>query len=55
MFSHSIYYKTLGIIGFGNIGKRVAKLTCGFNMKILALMNLKTKLMRKKTVSLTVH
>ena len=26
----------MGIIGLGNIGKRVAKLTCGFDMKIIA-------------------
>ncbi|MGI6703725.1 MAG: phosphoglycerate dehydrogenase [Clostridia bacterium] len=36
VFSHSLYNKTLGIIGLGNIGKRVAKLTCGFDMKIIA-------------------
>lgn len=28
--------KTLGIIGFGNIGRRVAKMAGGFDMKILA-------------------
>ena len=36
VFSHSLYNKTLGIVGLGNIGKRLAKLTCGFDMKILA-------------------
>ena len=34
--SYSLYRKTLGIVGFGNIGRQLAKLTTGFDMKILA-------------------
>lgn len=34
--SYSLYRKTLGIVGFGNIGKQLARLTAGFDMKILA-------------------
>ena len=33
---NSIYGKTLGIVGLGLIGKEMAKLVCGFNMKVLA-------------------
>ena len=36
VFSHSMYGKTLGIVGLGNIGKQLTKLVSGFNMKILA-------------------
>lgn len=32
----SLYRKTLGIIGFGNIGKQLSKIVSGFDMKILA-------------------
>ena len=34
-WGHDIYGKTLGIIGFGRIGKAVAKRASGFEMKIL--------------------
>lgn len=33
---HELYGKTLGIIGFGNIGKEVARRALAFDMKILA-------------------
>lgn len=33
---YSLYRKTLGIIGFGNIGKQLAKLVSGFDMRVLA-------------------
>lgn len=33
---YSLYRKTLGIIGFGNIGKRLALNAKGFDMKVLA-------------------
>ena len=33
--SYTASYSTLGIIGFGNIGKAVAEKAKGFNMKIL--------------------
>lgn len=33
---YSLYRKTLGILGFGNIGKQLAKIVSGFDMKILA-------------------
>lgn len=32
----AMYRKTLGIIGFGRIGKKLAEIVCGFDMKILA-------------------
>jgi phosphoglycerate dehydrogenase-like enzyme len=35
MNTHEIYNKTLGIIGFGNIGKRVAHLAYGFGANII--------------------
>jgi glyoxylate reductase len=35
MLGMDIYGKTLGIVGFGRIGKAVAKRALGFNMKIL--------------------
>lgn len=34
--SSELSEKTLGIIGFGNLGRRVAKMASGFNMKIVA-------------------
>ena len=34
--SYSLYRKTLGIVGFGNIGRQLAKLVQGFDMRILA-------------------
>lgn len=34
-FGTCLLYKTLGIIGFGNIGKLVAKLVQGFDMRVL--------------------
>jgi len=36
VFSHSLYGKTLGVIGLGNIGKQLIKLVSGFNMRVLA-------------------
>lgn len=33
--SHELYDKTIGIIGFGNIGRRVAKLCYGFGANII--------------------
>lgn len=48
VFSHSLYNKTLGIIGLGNIGKRVAKLVNGFNMKVLAYDQLKDEAYAKE-------
>ena len=33
---YSLYRKTLGIVGFGNIGQQLARLTKGFDMRILA-------------------
>ena len=35
-FGHSIQGKTLGIIGLGNIGKKVAQYLSGFEMKVVA-------------------
>jgi D-3-phosphoglycerate dehydrogenase len=32
----SIFHKTLGILGFGNIGQMVAKAVAGFGMKVIA-------------------
>lgn len=33
---HDVYRKTLGLVGFGAIAKRVARRACGFSMKVLA-------------------
>ncbi|MSU04178.1 MAG: hydroxyacid dehydrogenase [Pedosphaera sp.] len=35
-WGHDIHGKTLGIVGFGRIGRAVAKRASGFNMKVLA-------------------
>lgn len=35
MVGHDIYGKTLGIVGFGRIGRAVAKRATGFDMKVL--------------------
>ncbi len=35
MNTHELYKKTVGIVGFGNIGKRVAHLAYGFGAKII--------------------
>jgi phosphoglycerate dehydrogenase-like enzyme len=35
MGSHELYDKTVGIVGFGNIGRRVARLCSGFGAKII--------------------
>ena len=55
VFSHSLYNKTLGIIGPGNIGKRVAKLTCGFDMKIIAYDQYKDEAYARKMESCIVR
>jgi phosphoglycerate dehydrogenase-like enzyme len=34
-YAHQLYEKTVGIVGFGNIGRRVAKLVHGFGAHIL--------------------
>lgn len=34
--AHDLYGKTLGIVGFGAIGSRVARIARGFNMRVLA-------------------
>ena len=36
MIPHDLYGKTIGIIGFGEIGSRVARISQGFNMHIVA-------------------
>ena len=36
LVGNDLYGKTLGIIGLGNIGRRVARIANGFNMRILA-------------------
>jgi len=38
---HDIYEKTLGIVGFGSIGKAIAKRAAGFHMKTIAFGNYK--------------
>ncbi|KAA9023603.1 NAD(P)-dependent oxidoreductase [Niallia endozanthoxylica] len=38
---HEIYKKRLGIVGFGSIGKAIAKRAAGFNMKTIAFGNYK--------------
>jgi phosphoglycerate dehydrogenase-like enzyme len=35
MNTHELYNKTLGIVGFGNVGKRVAHLAYGFGVNII--------------------
>lgn len=35
VFGHSLYGKTLGIVGFGNIGRKLATLVRGFDMQVL--------------------
>lgn len=42
-FSSYIYNKTIGFIGYGNIGKNIGKLMKGFNPKIMAIVSDKTK------------
>lgn len=42
--SNELFHKTLGIIGFGNIGRRVAKMAGGFDMKIIAYEKYRDKL-----------
>jgi phosphoglycerate dehydrogenase-like enzyme len=34
-YAHQLYEKTVGIVGFGNIGRRVAKLVYGFGANII--------------------
>jgi phosphoglycerate dehydrogenase-like enzyme len=36
LVGNDLYGKTLGIIGLGNIGRRIARIGNGFNMRILA-------------------
>ena len=36
IFGHSLYGKTLGIVGLGNIGRKLVDLVRGFNMHVLA-------------------
>ena len=42
--------KTIGIIGFGSLGKAIAKKTKAFDMKVIATRRLQKKLEHKKTV-----
>lgn len=42
-YSSYIYNKTIGFIGYGNIGKSIAKLMKGFNPKIMAIVSDRTK------------
>lgn len=42
-YSSYISNKTIGIIGYGNIGKNIAKLMKGFNPKIMAIVSDKTR------------
>jgi len=36
LIAHDLYEKTLGIVGLGAIGSRVARIAYGFNMRVLA-------------------
>lgn len=42
-YSSYIYNKTIGFIGYGNIGKSIARLMKGFNPKIMAIVSDRTK------------
>lgn len=43
LYSSYVSNKTIGIIGYGNIGKNIGKLLKGFNPKIMAIVSDKTK------------
>ena len=57
MYGYEISYKSLGIIGFGDIGSKIAKIGKKFNMKIFAnvknFSNTRKKKFKKKNIILT--